>query len=131
MNRRLYLLIVSLIVPLAACAPAASQGTPAPISPTATVPWTPSPSDGITAGDSGKTVEISVTSRVSIVLNSTEYPAAGLSEDCDPKGTLGKISNVPSVPQPYYAVRYEGVQPGKCKITNGQFEVTITVVRAP
>jgi len=48
-----------------------------------------------------------------------------------PEGVLGRVSNIPVVPSNFYAVRYEGVQLGKCVIHNGQFEVTINVVNHP
>lgn len=105
--------------------------TPAPTEPPliVTMPsWTPSPSDGITASDSGKTFDIWITSRITVILDARQYPMEDLREDCVPFGVLGRISNIPAVPWPYYPIRYEAVQLGKCLIRNGQFEVTIAVV---
>jgi len=96
----------------------------------ATIPWTPSPGE-IVASDSGKSFDIWITSRVSIVLNKTEYPIANLEQNCVPKDVLGQVSNIPSVPPDYYVIRYEGVWLGQCIIRNGQFEVTIHVVNHP
>ena len=102
-----------------------SRGTPFP-----TLAWTPSP-DEITADDRGKTVQIRLTERVSIVLSEDQYPQANLVQKCVPEGVIGRISNVPAVPPGLYVVRYEGVKPGHCAIRNGEFEVIIDVENAP
>jgi hypothetical protein len=95
-----------------------------------TMPWTPSPED-IVVSDNGKSIDIWITSRVALILDSTKYPKANLTEACVPDGVLGKVSNIPIVPANFYVIRYEGVQLGKCIIRNGQFEVTINVVNHP
>jgi hypothetical protein len=96
----------------------------------ATMSWTPSPED-IVASDNGKFIDIWITSRVALILDSTGYPKADLRETCVPDGVLGEISNIPIVPANFYVIRYEGVQLGKCIIDNGQFEITINVVNHP
>ena len=95
-----------------------------------TIPWTPSPGE-IVESDSGKSFDIWITSRVSIILNKTEYPIANLEQNCMPKDVLGQVSNIPVVPPEYYVIRYEGVWLGQCIIRNDQFEVTINVVNRP
>ncbi len=92
--------------------------------------WTPAPGE-ITAGDNGKTFEIGITSRISVVLDAAVYPPANLKLDCLPADALGGISNVESVPPAYYTVRYEGVQAGQCSLRNGDFEVIIKVIARP
>lgn len=106
--------------------------TPEPTEPypTIIVPWTPGWGE-IIASDSGKTVDVVITGRVSVILDEQEYPRANLVEECRPQGVLGEVSNLPVVPPNFYVVRYEGVQPGQCTIRNGSFEVTIRVVNPP
>ncbi len=91
----------------------------------------PPGSGDILASDSGKSLDIGITSRVSMILNETDYPAANLEEQCVPEVVLGRVSNVPPVPAGYYVVRYEGVGLGQCTLRNGSFEVTINVVEHP
>lgn len=98
--------------------------------PIATLSWTPSPGE-VVASDSGKSFDIWITSRVSIILNKTDYPFANLEEHCVPKDILGQVSNIPDVPADFYVIRYEGVGLGQCTIRNGQFKVTINVVNHP
>jgi hypothetical protein len=95
-----------------------------------TMLWTPSPED-IVASDNGKSIDIWITSRVALILDSAEYPKANLAVVCVPDGVLGEVSNLPIVPANFYVIRYEGVQLGKCTIRNGQFQVTINVVEHP
>ena len=90
--------------------------------------WTPSPQDGIRAEDSGKAFEIGVTDRISIVLDATQYPMADLTEACQPDVVLGRVSNIPPIPAPYYVIRYEAGEVGECAIRNGGFRVSIVVV---
>jgi hypothetical protein len=89
--------------------------------------WTPSPGE-IVAGDSGKTFDLVLTSRFSIVLKEADYPAVNLELNCVPQVVLGRISNVEGVPPDYYVIRYEGSGFGQCIIHNGPFEVTINIV---
>ena len=103
---------------------------PTETGPIATMLWTPMPGE-IIASDSGKSFDIWITSRVSIILNKTEYPVANLEQNCVPKDVLGQVSNIPVIPPDYYVIRYEGVWLGQCIIRNGQFEVTINVVNRP
>jgi hypothetical protein len=99
--------------------------------PVATEVWTPSPQDGISADDSGKAFEIWITSRISVILDAAEYPMADLVETCAPDVVLGRVSNIPPVPAPFYVIRYEAVQLGECAIRNGRFHVSILVVADP
>ncbi|MCE5208282.1 MAG: hypothetical protein LLG42_08225 [Chloroflexi bacterium] len=92
--------------------------------------WTPSPSE-IVASDSGKSFDFRLTSRFSIVLKETEYPAANLELNCVPEIVLGRISNVMGVSPDYYVIGYEGSGLGQCTIQNGPFEVTINIVDHP
>lgn len=99
--------------------------------PAPTEAWTPSPQDGISANDSGKAFEIWITSRIAILLNGAEYPMADLTVTCTPNVVLGRVTNIPPVPAPFYVIRYEAVDLGECTIRNGQFHVSILVVSHP
>jgi hypothetical protein len=101
---------------------------PAEPFPIPTEVWIPSPNDGVTASDNGKSFEIGITSRISIILDARDFPMTDLRQECDPVGVLGRVSNIPPVPWPFYVVRFEGVQLGKCAIHNRQFQVTLAVV---
>lgn len=81
-----------------------------------------------TEQDSGKTVTYTATSRLTIILNTQKYPKRNLQVSCNPAGTLGAISNIPSEGPPLYAVRYEGIQPGICTIKNRTFLLTVKVI---
>lgn len=98
--------------------------------PTVTESWTPGANE-IVAGDSGKTYAIGVTTRISLILERAVYPPENLAVTCVPAEVLGRVSNLPQGPPQYYAVRFEGVQPGQCLIRNGAFQVTIKVVEQP
>jgi hypothetical protein len=121
------IVVVALLLLLSACQ-AGPTATPVPPSPTPTAQAAESQQYDITEKDSGKTFTYSVTSRFSVILDETKYPEANLRLSCEPNDVLGSISNLPSVFPPLYAVRYEGVTPGKCMITNGSFSVTIVIV---
>jgi hypothetical protein len=107
--------------------------TPLPTEPQVTIDWTGwTPSAGeIVASDSGKSFDFWLTSRFSIVLKVSDYPAANLELTCNPEIVLGRISNVESVPPDNYVIRYEASGLGQCTIQNGQFEVTINVINHP
>ena len=81
-----------------------------------------------TAQDSGRTVTYTITSRFEIFLNQQKYPKQNVEVSCHPQGTLGSVSNLPSVAPPLYVVRYEGVQPGACTIKNGTFLLTVRMI---
>ncbi|MCX8024590.1 MAG: hypothetical protein N3A60_05265 [Thermanaerothrix sp.] len=115
-------------IAVATAYPAPSQ--PLDLYPAADETWTPGANE-IVSGDSGKTYDIWITSRISIVLDRAEYPPEDLRLICEPEGVLGYVSNLPQVPSKYYAVRYEGVRLGQCFIRNGAFWVTIKVVAHP
>lgn len=83
-----------------------------------------------TERDSGKTATYVVTSRFGIILNQQKYPKKQVQVSCTPAGTLGSISNLPSVAPPLYAVRYQGVQPGICTIRNGPFFLRVKIIAA-
>lgn len=83
-----------------------------------------------TEKDSGRTITYVVTSRFGIILNQQKYPKKQVQLSCTPAGTLGSISNLPSVAPPLYAVRYQGVQPGICTIRNGQFLLRVRIIAA-
>ena len=80
---------------------------------------------------SDKIFDSVLTSRFSIVLKESDYPAANLELNCVPDIVLGRISNVEGVPPDYYVIRYEGSGYGKCIIQNGSFEVTINITEHP
>lgn len=103
---------------------------PTDAGPFPTMAWTPSPSE-ITATDNGKSVDIWITVRVSIILDESQYPKENLVEECVPRDAIGRVSNIPVVPPPFYVVRYEGVKLGRCVIRNGQFQVVINIVNRP
>lgn len=103
---------------------------PAGIGPFATMAWTPSPGE-ITAIDSGKSFDIWITVRVSIILDESQYPRENLVEGCVPQDAIGRVSNIPAVAPHFYVVRYEGVKLGRCVIRNGQFQVVINIVNRP
>ena len=83
-----------------------------------------------TERDSGRTITYVVTSRFGIILNQQKYPKKQILVSCTPAGTLGSISNLPSVAPPLYAVRYQGVQPGICTIRNGPFFLKVRIIAA-
>jgi len=69
-----------------------------------------------------------VTSRFEITLNQQKYPKGNLRVSCSRAGTLGAITDLPAETPPLYAVRYEGVQAGRCTIQNGTFLLTVKIV---
>jgi hypothetical protein len=73
-------------------------------------------------------VTYTVTSRFGINLNQQRYPKKNIQISCTPPGTLGSISNLPSIVPPLYAVRYEAVQPGLCTIKNGTFLLRVRII---
>jgi hypothetical protein len=81
-----------------------------------------------TEQDSGRSITYTITSRFEIILNSQKYPRKNVEVSCQPKDTLGSVSNLPSVAPPFFAVRYEGVESGTCIITNGKFRLLVMIV---
>ena len=77
---------------------------------------------------SGRTITYTVTSRFEIILNQQRYSKKNVQVSCTPPGTLGSVSNLPSVTPPLYVIRYEGVQPGLCTIKNGTFLLTVRII---
>jgi len=112
---------------LLSCAnPVSTQGTIPQQAPTSSnIPLSTTPTPQLTQQYefteqvSGRTVTYTVTSRFGISLNQQKYPKKNIQISCTPPGTLGSISNLPSVRPPLYAVRYEAVQPGLCTIKSG------------
>ncbi len=100
-----------------------AKASPPLASSTLVAPTTPTYE--ITAADSGKTFTYSVTSRFTVILDGNRYPKRALA--CLPEGIVGSISNIPSVAPPDYAARFEGTQPGTCHLSDGDFQVTITI----
>lgn len=85
----------------------------------------------IIAADSGKTYSYAVTVRFSVILDQQTYPQGQLTTSCTPQDVLMSISNIPSVPPPFYAVAFQGRTPGTCAIRNGEFHVTIKITPSP
>jgi hypothetical protein len=99
---------------------------------TGPVPATPStgsarPAFEISELDAQSTISYPVTSRFMLVLDEQAHPRAELRVACTPDGVLGPISNVPPVAAPRYAVRYEGLLPGTCTVTDRDFVVTVRI----
>jgi hypothetical protein len=121
---------------LISCAPPIStQGTTPQRSPTSSsislsTPSTPQLTEQyeFTEHDSGRMVIYTVTSRFGMSFNQQKYPKKNIRLACTPAGTLGSVSNLPSVMPPLYAVRYEAVQPGLCTIKNGTFLLTVRII---
>ena len=124
------------VILLVSCAnPISGPGTTPPQSPNSSstaLSTTPTPQltqqYQFTEQDSGKTVTYTITSRFGIILNQQKYPKENMQVFCTPPGTLGSISNLPSVAPPLYAVRYEAVQPGLCVIRNGTFLLIVRII---
>lgn len=86
---------------------------------------TPVSAADITAADNGDSFSYTPTSRFSVTLDKTKYPH--LTASCAPEGTIGLISNVPSVPDPLYVTAYEAIAPGTCVLSSDDFSVTVVV----
>jgi len=120
--------------PQASASPANHTPTPLPptptLAPTLTPTLTPSQTtqQSFTAQDSGRTVTYTITSRFMISFDSQKYPKKNIQVSCLPTDTIGDIMNLPYVPPPLYAVRYEGIKPGVCTITNGNFRLTVRII---
>jgi len=129
------ILVSFFFILLVSCAsPASTQGTkrqalatPGDPTPTPTSPQLTQQYE-FTVQDSGRTVTYTATSRFGITLNSQKYPKRNMQVSCSPQGTLGSVSNIPSVAPPLYAVRYEGVGPGICTVKNGTFFLIVRIV---
>lgn len=78
--------------------------------------------------DSGGAFTYRLTSRFTLLLDSTKHPVSMLSVICAPEQSIGNISTIPAVDPPLYAVRFEGVLPGACTVSDGDFRVTIKIV---
>ena len=121
---------------LVSCAnPASTQGTTPQRTPTTLANHlSPTPTPQLTQQydfteqASGRTITYTVTSRFEIILNQQRYSKKNVQVSCTPPGTLGSVSNLPSVTPPLYVIRYEGVQPGLCTIKNGTFLLTVRII---
>ena len=121
---------------LVSCAnPASTQGTTPQRTPTTLgnhLSPTPTPQltqqYDFTEQASGRTITYTVTSRFEIILNQQRYSKKNVQVSCTPPGTLGSVSNLPSVTPPLYVIRYEGVQPGLCTIKNGTFLLRVRII---
>jgi hypothetical protein len=121
---------------LVSCAnPASTQGTTPQRTPTTLgshLSATPTPQltqqYDFTEQASGRTITYTVTSRFEIILNQQRYSKKNVQVSCTPPGTLGSVSNLPSVTLPLYVIRYEGIQPGLCTIKNGTFLLTVRII---
>jgi hypothetical protein len=124
------------VIFLVSCANLISgPGTTPPQTPTSSsIPPSTTPTPQLTQQyqfteqDSERTVTYIITSRFGIILNQQTYPKENMQIFCTPPGTLGSISNLPSVAPPLYAVRYEAVQPGLCVIRNGTFLLIVRII---
>ncbi len=83
----------------------------------------------ITEKDNGKTFVYPETSRFQIILDQGRYPKENFKVTCNTEGVLGDISNLPSVPPSHYALRYEGVKPGKCTLTDKNFSFNVEITK--
>lgn len=83
----------------------------------------------ITEKDNGKEFVYPETSRFQMILDQGRYPKENFKVDCNPEGVLGGISNLPSVPRSHYALRYAGVKPGKCTLTDKDFSVNVEITK--
>ena len=115
------------IAPPASTRPANHTPTPLPPTPTPTPPQTTQQYQ-FTTQDSGRTVTYVITSRFMITFDPQKYPKKNIQVSCLPPDTIGNIENLPYVPSLLYAVRYEGVKPGMCTITNGNFRLTVRII---
>jgi hypothetical protein len=66
-----------------------------------------------------------------LILDKTVYPSGSLELKCTPDGVLGRVTNIPALPEPYYVTHLEGVAQGECEIRNGTFEVHVKVTNTP
>lgn len=84
-------------------------------------------STDLDSSDSGGTFTYAVTSRFEIFLDMSKYPQSELKVDCNPANAIGPISNIPAAPKGEYVVRYEGVQPGSCTISDRGFSIKVVI----
>lgn len=77
--------------------------------------------------DSGGTFVYRPTSRIGFIFDETINPKADFSIECSPDGTLGAVSNLPSVVPPKYAERFEATIVGKCTVRDDNFVATIEI----
>lgn len=77
--------------------------------------------------DTGGIYTYRPTSRIGFVLDNTLNPQADFSMQCTPDGTLGQVSNIPSVRSPKYALRFEATVVGTCIVRDDNFVATIKI----
>jgi hypothetical protein len=78
----------------------------------------------LTEADNGKTFAYPITSRFTVILDGSRF---AMPPACVPVGIVGTISNIPAVPVPYVAARFEAVVPGTCVMTTNGWSATIQV----
>jgi hypothetical protein len=121
-----------LILILAACsAPKAGTSSPTLPIPISSASPTPDPVEqmrqeaDIKVSDSGKTFPFGVTVRFSVFLDDARYPVSALR--CSPEGVIGIVSNGSLRGPDLYPISFEGLQPGTCQLTDGDFSVRIVI----
>jgi len=83
----------------------------------------------ISVKDNGRTFTYKVTGRFMVFLDRTTYPENEYT--CTPEGITAWVSNASGLYSPELnltSVGFEGVQPGVCVLTNGDFSITIRIV---
>lgn len=78
----------------------------------------------ITSEHDGKTFTYEPTDRFTVYIE-TGAPPLGVS--CDRIGVLGTVSNIPDPPDGFEGRRYEAVQPGRCTLSSGTFDIAVRV----
>ena len=125
---------VILLIPLLLCAcsttfPPTSQTTATAILPEAT-PTIDMVAEmlqqaNIKLSDKGKTFTFAVTSRFTVFLDDQNYPVTGLK--CSPEGIIGIVTNGAYRGPDLYPVMFEGIQIGKCTLSDRDFSVQILI----
>ncbi len=79
----------------------------------------------ITANDNGKTYSFPPGVHFSVFLDEEHYPKNELV--CSPVGVVAHASVMPVATLPLYAVRFDTVAPGSCRMHNKDFSMTVVV----
>jgi hypothetical protein len=76
----------------------------------------------------GKTITVTVTTRVWLAFYQPRYPKQNIQISCQPSQAIDNHSlENASLPPPYYLVGYQAVEPGTCTIKNGNYILTVKV----